>query len=374
MKLSFAAAALTGSLLPAVALGQPSARLVTAKPESKQARYARLDQYAQHLPASQAITLEKLAVSLTAQARTDDDKARLIFTWLAYHIAYDATLSVGDTTHYYRRCMPEYVLQNRKAVCQGYADLFTDLATRMKLPARTITGYARTSADTGNLLSLGNGHGWNGYQIAGVWHLADATWGAGGTLNTNEFQQQFEPFWFDTPPAQFIFSHLPDSASWQLLPIPVTVAAYQTWPYVAPEWFSLASGEGMRKALPTSAKPANRLPLIKRGSYGVKLIQAPQSGELVANQPVKFVFSVPTGVEMSIVTDSSSVPLRVAGNYWQATITPVAGAIRVLVQRKDDFTTAINLLTYTIVPQPLRPRPASPGRAPSPTKEVYLRP
>lgn len=154
------------------------ARPLAAKPETKQARYARLDQYAQHLPEAQAATLEKLAASLASQARTDDDKARLIFAWLAYHVAYDITLSADDTTHYYQRCMPGYVLQNRKAVCTGYADLFTELATRMKLPARTVSGHGRTWSDTGNLLDTANGHAWNAYKIAGTWHLADATWGA----------------------------------------------------------------------------------------------------------------------------------------------------------------------------------------------------
>lgn len=349
-------------------------RQTAVKPESKQARYARLDQYAQHLPETQAATLEKLAASLAAQARTNDDKARLIFTWLAYHIAYDATLSGDDITHYYRRCMPDYVLHHRKAVCQGYADLFTDLATRLKLPARTITGHAHASSDTGNLLDAANGHSWNAYQLANTWHFADATWAAGGTLlGTNEFRQQFAPFWFDTPPSQLIFTHLPDSAAWQLLPLPITATLFQNWPYVAPTWFQLVSGESMRKALATSLGPVSRLPTIQPNIHHVTLIQAPKSGELATNQPVKFIFSVPSEVEMFIVTDSSSVPLQAEGDYWQATVTPVAGNIWILVQKKDDFTAAINLLKYAILPAPLPTRNLSRNQAYA-NRIVYLRP
>lgn len=378
MKLFVAAILVAAFSLPVPGWGQRSptalVRLTAAKSESKQARYARLDQYAQHLPEAQAATLEKLAASLASQAHTDDDKARLIFSWLAYHIAYDATLSPSDTTHYYRRCAPSYVLQHHEAVCQGYSNLFTELATRLKLPARTITGHSHTSSDTGNLLDIANGHSWNAYRLADTWHFADATWAAGGTLtDTNEFKQQFEPFWFDTPPTQLIFTHLPDAAAWQLLPLPITATLFQNWPYVAPTWFQLVSGESMRKALATSSGPVNSFPAIQPNIHHVTLIQAPKSGELVTNQPVKFIFSVPSEVEMFIVTDSSSVPLQAEGSYWQATITPVAGNIWVLVQKKDDFTTAINLLKYAIVPAPLPTRQLSRNQA-SANRTVYLRP
>jgi hypothetical protein len=379
MKPLVTAIVVTAFLLPVHSWGQRSptslVRQTTVKSESKQARYARLDQYAQHLPETQAATLEKLAASLASQARTDDDKARLIFSWLAYHITYDATLSDSDTTHYYRRCIPSYVLQHRKAICQGYADLFTELATRLKLPAHTITGHGHTSSDTGNLLDVANGHSWNAYRLAGTWHFADATWAAGGTLiGTNEFKQQFAPFWFDTPPAQLIFTHLPDSAAWQLLPILVTPTLFQNWPYVEPTWFQLVSGESMRKALATSLNPASSFPIIQANTHHVTLIQIPKSGKLVANQPVKFVFSVPNGVEMFVVTDSSRVPLQAAGSYWQTTVTPVAGDIWVEVQKKDDYTTAVNLLKYTIVPAPLPTRQVSRHRAVAPNKVVYLYP
>lgn len=79
-------------LLPAWGWSQHravAARPAAPKVETMQARYARLDYFAQHLPDAQARTVDELAASLGAQARSDDDKARLIFAWLAYHIAYD---------------------------------------------------------------------------------------------------------------------------------------------------------------------------------------------------------------------------------------------------------------------------------------------
>ncbi|MGI4833194.1 MAG: transglutaminase domain-containing protein [Janthinobacterium lividum] len=199
MKLLLVAIIAAELLLPARGWGQRSpvtlVRPATAAPETKQARYVQLDQYARYLPEIQSTTLEKLAVNLAAYAHTDDDKARLIFAWLAYHVAYDNTYPSGDITQYYCRCKPAFVLQSRKAICMGYADLFTDLATRMKLEAVTVTGHGHNSSATGNVLAEVHGHGWNAYRIASAWHLADATWGAGGTsTETNEFEYRFELF------------------------------------------------------------------------------------------------------------------------------------------------------------------------------------
>jgi transglutaminase-like putative cysteine protease len=377
MKILLALATVVGLLLSTYSWGRRVARPLAIKAEIKQARYARLDQYARYLPEAQAVTLEKLAAGLASQARTDDDKARLIFAWLAYHVAYDATLSVDDTTHFYHRCAPDYVLQHRKAVCQGYADLFTDLATRMKLPARTIMGHGRTWSDTGNLLGAANGHAWNTYQIAGIWHFADATWGAGGTLTTtNEFQQKFEPFWFDTPPTQLIFSHLPDSTAWQMLPKFVTPNTFQAWPYVEPAWFQLINATSLIQSLGAPKTHVSSLPkvTITNNTFKVRIIQVPLHHELIAGQPVKFIFQAPAEVELSAELDTSSVIMKPDGRYHQATIIPTTGHINISAWHKTD-TTFICALQYEVVPAPRQKR-LQPGQHRPTTADsvVYLRP
>ena len=73
---------------------------------------------------------------------TDIEKARAIFDWLAYNIAYDTS---------YRTYLPSDVFKKRKAVCQGYSDLFCIMAKEVGLKARTVPGFARTNS----------GHAWN---------------------------------------------------------------------------------------------------------------------------------------------------------------------------------------------------------------------
>lgn len=366
-------------LLPIWGWGQrrPATGLDVTPPkaETVQARYARLDQYAQHLPDTQAATLDKLAASLNTQAHSDDDKARLIFAWLTHHIAYDMAYLVGDTTRRYR-LTPKCVLQSRKAICQGYADLFTALATRMKLEANTVTGHGRDEDTVGDVLNEAGGHAWNVYRIAGTWHLADATWGTGGTLvGTDEFVWQFEPFWFDTPPSQMIFTHLPDSIAWQLLPIPVTRATFQRWPYVKPTWFQLVRGVDLLRAFEKSKATAQRLPTIEIMQHipAVWLVQAPLCGELVAGQPITFAFLAPDEVEMTIEMDTCAMSLKPSGLYRQATVIPTVGRINISIWYKANKT-IISSLQYDVLPAP-RQRKLQPGQHHlSPTTSVlYIR-
>ena len=78
------------------------------------ARYAHLDYYAQTLPEQQAGTVTKLAAALTLAAHSDADKARLLFTWLATHVAYDTGYLRGNHSRSYA---PADVLRSRLAIC-----------------------------------------------------------------------------------------------------------------------------------------------------------------------------------------------------------------------------------------------------------------
>ena len=187
------------STLVFVGLVFGDARQIQAQPNretseaTEVARYNKLDRFARELPELQATTMSQLPRSLAVAAHSDDDKAQLIFAWLAYHVAYDTDYLQGNRS---RGCSPTEVLRNRRAICQGYADLFTTLARLMQVPAHTVTGYARTSARDAKPQEPN--HAWNVYLANGTWHLADATWAAGSVSSAYRFAPKYDPLWFDT--------------------------------------------------------------------------------------------------------------------------------------------------------------------------------
>ena len=71
------------------------------------------------------------------------------------------------------------MLKDRKSTCDGYTNLFDDLAREMGLESSRIVGYAKGFDYTpGKPLAKPN-HSWNAVKLEGKWNLIDATWGAG---------------------------------------------------------------------------------------------------------------------------------------------------------------------------------------------------
>ena len=102
-------------------------------------------------------------------------------------------------------------------MCQGYADLFTIMATHVGLDAWTVTGTAKDYfSSKGRKYNGTSGHAWNIVSLADREILVDSTWGA-GYVNGNTFHRSFDDEWFDTHPAVFIFSHLPANTEYELL-------------------------------------------------------------------------------------------------------------------------------------------------------------
>ena len=242
-------------------------------------------------------------------------------------------------------------------MCQRYAGLFTAVARQMKLPARTAIGCGRTSS--GKIRPTTN-HAWNTYQADGRWYLVDATWGAGGVGN-QRFVQRFSPFWFDTPPAGFIFFHLPQDSAWQLLPQALDYAEFCQLPFAPAALLQLGPWEeNLSRQLSRSREvPANALPQACEAEVAVAIEQVPLWAELPRRQPVVFRFSVPPGVELTVEANGRYTVLEGSGCCQQATVTPVSEVVTVWAGSATGSGTAVKsmvaLLQYRVpAMEPLR--------------------
>ena len=180
----------------------------------------------------QGNSVAALAQKLAPHATTEAEKARLIYSWIAQHIAYDVPMVVNNQVDDLR---PETVLQRRQTICSGYANLYQAIAQAMGLEAVIVEGYAK---GVGGFVGTDNevNHAWNAVKIAGKWYLLDTTWGA-GTVNDNVFQPRFSAYYFTTPPEQLIYTHFPRESQWQLLPTVYTRAQFDRFPEVKPRFF-----------------------------------------------------------------------------------------------------------------------------------------
>ena len=108
---------------------------------------------------------------LSLGGKTTYQKVQAIYNWITANVKYDYS-HLNDPA--YRLQYTAYAAAvQKKAVCQGYANLFYRLANDAGIDCRIITGKAYNSDGTAD-------HAWNIVRMAdGKYYCLDATWDAG---------------------------------------------------------------------------------------------------------------------------------------------------------------------------------------------------
>jgi len=148
-----------------------------------------------------------LADKLTRPFKTEVEKVRAIYYWIAVNINYDYKGYYSQNENEYTWLVND-VLKKRIAVCSGYSNLFKTLCDDAKISSKVIEGYS------GPVLE----HAWNVVRIDCKWYLLDVTWGS--TLNND--------YYFLCPPEYFINDHYspPPYEKWNLLKHPPTLKEF----------------------------------------------------------------------------------------------------------------------------------------------------
>jgi hypothetical protein len=170
--------------------------------------YSRADSIALHLPVKKFKTTEALALALTKDLVTEEEKFRAIFRWITNNVEYSYSNRKED---------PKKAMNGKKAVCIGYSTLLKELCGTVGINCPVVTGHARNSIDDiGRKFS--SNHAWNAAFLGGSWHLVDVTWASGFfDEEKRKFTRSFSDFFFLTPPDDFANTHFPDEKKWQLL-------------------------------------------------------------------------------------------------------------------------------------------------------------
>lgn len=176
----------------------------------------------------------RLSFLLTKSCSTQTEKVKAIFFWITDNIAYYRPVAknrkVKNRTVFFdeeetgNKALPSLtervavkVLQEKTAVCEGYARLFKSLCEHAGIRAEIITGYARTDANKANANFRSN-HTWNAVYIDSSWFLLDVTWASGYiSMPSGDFVKQYDSEYFLGSPARFVQHHYPDDTRWTLL-------------------------------------------------------------------------------------------------------------------------------------------------------------
>jgi len=287
--------------------------------------YEEIDAHALAAPASAEQSMESLAAYLIGSAANEREKARAIFRWICENIDYDLgsyfTGRLGSINS-------ADILKSRSSVCSGYSNLFSALAGEAGLEAVEIRGYGKGySYRPGGRFTGPYNHAWNAVKINGSWYLMDPTWGSGYLGADGEYHRRFDDHYFMTAPDQFIFDHLPEEESWQLLPTPLSKAQFEDLVYVESDLFNL----------------------------GLEVIE--RNGSIAAGGEVNLSVYAPQDVVMMAgleseaeVFDGRTLCQRDGENYQIRARLPQAGsyALRAYAKKKDDPGVYKSVMQYNI--------------------------
>ncbi len=205
------------------------------------ANFAEIDWNVQSV---EAIAPDSLALKLTAPYKTDLQKVRAIFRWIADNIAYRVknkykpvfdldepiVLDTSSSLRLFNEQEAKRVLKRRVAVCDGYARLFKTLCDYAGVRSEIISGFARSQSRISRTFK--SNHSWNAVFLDSNWHLLDVTWASGYTnYSGDEFIRHFDESYFLTPPKQFIQDHFPEDLQWTLLTKPPVFREFHNTPF-----------------------------------------------------------------------------------------------------------------------------------------------
>ena len=184
-----------------------------------------IDQHARNAPTHVTYDVKKLTSYLTKPATSNRQKVRSFYVWITENIAYDVRMFLHYDPNRYQKVLPNEVLKQRKAVCQGYAELFQVMCHLSDIPSRLIPGYSKGVNVEKNSFTRAD-HAWNAVKIDSQWYLLDVTWGSGGLNDQLKFVKKFNESYFLTDPQTFVRDHMPIDPVWQLLDCPVSMQSF----------------------------------------------------------------------------------------------------------------------------------------------------
>ena len=180
--------------------------------------YARIDATILLYPTS-CENPEELSKFITRDFQTEDEKVRVIYSWIIQNIEYDPDEYKKfnyNFKDYRERNKKEEVtrdkiinrtLQKGVAVCEGYAMLFERLCELQGIESYLVRGDTKTNfGDIGR--SFNKNHMWNVVKIDGVSYLFDPTWGAG--KYNEKFIREPSYVYYKANPDHFFKTHYPD--------------------------------------------------------------------------------------------------------------------------------------------------------------------
>lgn len=179
--------------------------------------FKEVDEYVKLVGPLDTMNMGTISYAVTKKFPDNRNKVRAIFDWIAYNISFDLKAGKNNDNE---KSGTDIVLKNRKAAPSGYAALFQDMCSVVKIRCLTVDGYAKNRIEQIDEKPDGFNHTWAVVQLgesSDKWYYVDPTWGAGYTdEKITKFTRQYNDSYFFADRTIFNYQHYPDNTAWQL--------------------------------------------------------------------------------------------------------------------------------------------------------------
>lgn len=189
--------------------------LSCAFPQTKQ-EFANADDLAKSAPDSVESSISSLSDYFLEYLASEKELIRAFYFWTSNEIEYDIENMFNFSSSDNPKTIITETLHKRKAVCQGYAEVFHELCEMAGIESFVVFGYTKQN---GHVVLIN--HAWAVARIDTNWYFFDPTWGSGAVIN-GKFTRKFTDEYFLVKPVNFIKSHMPFDPLWQCLYNPIS--------------------------------------------------------------------------------------------------------------------------------------------------------
>ncbi len=206
---------------------------IQTKAQSTNEDFSIVDTYVKSLGTLDTLNMGTISYMVTKKFPDPKDKVRAIFDWVANNINYDLKAGKNNDNE---KTSTDLVLKSRKATAAGFAGLFQDMCSVVKIRCLTVDGYAKFSTEQIIEKPDGLNHTWAVVQLGqspDSWYYIDPTWGSGYTDDKmTKFTKAFNTDYCFSDKTIFNYQHFPDNSAWMLGVGPKSESSFFSLPLV----------------------------------------------------------------------------------------------------------------------------------------------
>ncbi len=201
--------------------------------QKRNADFRVVDNYVKSLGALDTLNAGTISYVVTKKFSDTQDKVRAIFDWIAYNISFDLKNAKRNGNE---KTNSDDVLKSRKANASGYAALFQDMCSVVKIRCLTVDGYLKNNIEYINEKPDEFNHTWVVVQLgqsAETWFYVDPTLGSGYTDDKlTIFTKAYNDAYFFADRTIFNFQHYPNNTAWLLGAASKNISTFLSLPLV----------------------------------------------------------------------------------------------------------------------------------------------